>query len=124
MLDDTCYFIPCYSVQDAVFLASLLNDSVCIDLINAVAFLDAKRPITKKLLQRIDLVSLFSLIDKQALLARANHEFEQLGIASEKDEVVWPSTIEEFLIGYLHRANYICATKDSTGVIEQLRWIS
>ena len=124
MLDDTCYFIPCYSAQDALFLASLLNDSVCLDLINAVAFLDAKRPITKKLLQRIDLVSLFNLIDKQTLLARANHEFEQLGLALEKDEIPWPSTIEEFLMGYLHKASYTSATKDSTGVIEQLSWIS
>lgn len=73
---------------------------------------------------RIDLVSLFNLIDKQALLARANHEFEQLGLASGKEEVNWPSTIEEFLMAYLQRANYTSTTKDSTGVIEQLRWIS
>ncbi len=124
MLDDTCYFIPCYSVQDAVFLASLLNNPLCLDLINAVAFLDAKRPITKKLLQRIDLVSLFNLIDTQTLLLRADHEFEKLGLALEEDKVAWPSTIEEFLMGYLQRANYTSTTKDSTGVIEQLSWIS
>ena len=124
MVDDTCYFIPCYSAHNAVFLASLLNDPLCLHMICAMAFLDAKRPITKKLLQRIDLVSLFNLVDKQALWARAEHEFECLGLAIEKDKFGWPSTMEEFLMEYLPKANYASTTKDSTGAVKQLSWIS
>jgi hypothetical protein len=124
MLDDTCYFIPCNSVQDAVFLAILLNDPLCLDMVRAMAFLDAKRPITKKLLQRIDLVALFRLIDKQTLFTRANTMLEQLGLAVEKDNMHWPSTMEEFMIAYANKVGYASTAQDSTGTIKQLSWIS
>ena len=58
MLDDTCYFVPCYSLQEATLIADVLNDQTCLDYINSIVFLDAKRPITKKLLQRIHIPSL------------------------------------------------------------------
>ena len=58
MLDDTCYFVPCYSLQEATLIASVLNDQICLNYINSIVFLDAKRPITKKLLQRIHIPSL------------------------------------------------------------------
>lgn len=124
MLDDTCYFIPCYSAQDAVFLAILLNDPLCTEMIQAIAFLDAKRPITKKLLQRIDLVALFQIVDKQAVFIRANTMLEQLGLVFEKDNMHWPSTIEEFMMAYANKGNRVDLSKDSTGVIQQLSWIS
>jgi len=41
-------------------LVTLLNSSECIAFLAAVSFLDAKRPITKRLLQRIDLAALRS----------------------------------------------------------------
>ncbi len=58
MLDDTCYFVPCYSLQEATRIASVLNDQICLNYISSIVFLDAKRPITKKLLQRIHIPSL------------------------------------------------------------------
>lgn len=124
MLDDTCYFIPCYSMQDAVFLASLLNDPLCTEMIRAMAFLDAKRPITKKLLQRLDLVALFQIVDKQALFIRANTMSDQLGLVVEKDNMHWPSTMEEFMIAYANKVGYASTAQDSTGTIKQLSWIS
>jgi len=62
MLDDTCYFLPCRSADQALILADLYNGAEALDLIRALAFPDAKRPITKAVLQRID---------PRALLARA-----------------------------------------------------
>ena len=100
MLDDTCYFIPCYSAEQAAFLTSLLNDPLCLDFINSIAFLDAKRPITKKLLQRIDLKSLYNNVDRQALLLRANGELERLGMRLDQQEMTIDS-IEGFLVEYL-----------------------
>jgi len=58
MLDDTCYFIPCSSLQEASLIAEVLNSQTCLDYIHSILFLDAKRPITKKLLQRIHVPSL------------------------------------------------------------------
>ena len=97
MLDDTCYFIPCYSAEQAAFLTSLLNNPLCLDLINSIAFLDAKRPITKRLLQRIDLKTLYENVDRQALLVRANDELERLGIRLDQQEMTIDSA-EGFLV--------------------------
>jgi len=62
MLDDTCYFIPCSSLREATLIANALNDQTCLNYINSIVFLDAKRPITKKLLQRIHIPSLLQLV--------------------------------------------------------------
>ena len=80
MLDDTCYFIACNSAEQAAFLTALLNDPLCLELIQSIAFLDAKRPITKKLLQRIDLRALYSKVDRQTHILRVKHELEHLGV--------------------------------------------
>ncbi len=58
MLDDTCYFIPCDSLEQATLIANVLNDQMCLNYIKSIVFLDAKRPITKKLLQRIHIPTL------------------------------------------------------------------
>ncbi len=55
VFDDTCYFVPVTSARQAAALTALLNSTVCQKAIEALAFWDSKRPITKKLLQRLDL---------------------------------------------------------------------
>jgi hypothetical protein len=58
MLDDTCYFLPCTTRAEADFIAELLNSEVCQRFLRAMIFFDAKRPMTKDILQRIDLRAL------------------------------------------------------------------
>lgn len=58
LLDDTCYFLPFESRNEAASVADALNGREARDLIQALIFLDAKRPITKALLRRIDLAAL------------------------------------------------------------------
>jgi hypothetical protein len=55
MLDDTCYFIPCKHEAQAQLLLNLLNSEAVQQFLRANLFSGAKRPITKRLLQRIDL---------------------------------------------------------------------
>jgi hypothetical protein len=55
VLDDTCYFIPCNSEQEASFASLLLNSDIAKRFLNALVFFDAKRPITVDVLNRIDL---------------------------------------------------------------------
>jgi hypothetical protein len=55
MLDDTSYFLACDSAEQAAHLATLCNDPRTLSLLRALTFRDAKRPITKGVLQRIDL---------------------------------------------------------------------
>lgn len=54
MTDDTSYFI-CFDSYDMAYVAMLLLNSEKVQIfLNNVAFLDAKRPYTKKILERID----------------------------------------------------------------------
>jgi hypothetical protein len=67
MLDDTCYFLPCRTLEQATLLVELLNSPVALGLLRALAFSDAKRPITKALLQRIDLKEILAHLGKESL---------------------------------------------------------
>jgi hypothetical protein len=55
VLDDTCYFIPCNSEQEASFACLLLNSDLAKRFLHALVFFDAKRPVTIDVLNRIDL---------------------------------------------------------------------
>ncbi|MEQ1745933.1 MAG: hypothetical protein ABMA02_10930 [Saprospiraceae bacterium] len=57
MLDDTCYFIGFARYDDAAIAFALLNHTNVTNLLNAIAFADAKRMYTKEILQRIDLAA-------------------------------------------------------------------
>lgn len=78
MLDDTCYFLPCRSPEQAAITSALLNDPTTLALIDALIFREAKRPITKALLSRLDLGTLCGHVDCRALLERAEVEFMRL----------------------------------------------
>lgn len=54
MVDDTCYFIPCESEDEAVFISGLLNSEACINLMKSLVFFDAKRPVNIDILKRVD----------------------------------------------------------------------
>lgn len=69
ILDDTCYMLPFTDPTEAAVVTSILNSPPCLALIDSLVFRDAKRPITKKLLSRLDLNQLpinFGDICKQA----------------------------------------------------------
>lgn len=76
VFDDTCYFIPAANGLQAAGLSALLNSSTCQKAIESLAFWDAKRPITKKLLQRIDLVAVARLTSRTELQALAEEAME------------------------------------------------
>ena len=58
VLDDTCYFIPCETKEEAEFFCSMLNSDMAKTFIRSLVFFDAKRPITIDVLKRIDLKKL------------------------------------------------------------------
>jgi hypothetical protein len=84
MLDDTCYFLPCRSSQQAAITSALLNDPATLALIDALIFREAKRPVTKSLLARLDLVALSRRVDRRALLVRAEDDHARL-LADESE---------------------------------------
>jgi hypothetical protein len=122
MLDDTCYFIPCNVPLEAALLASLLNDPLALSFINSVASLEAKRPITKKLLQRLDLLALFKLIEKEAFVARVKQELARLGAYVEQDRTILSAT-EALLTGYAQNNDRASPSSEDAGAIKQLTWL-
>lgn len=96
MLDDTCYLVPCNSAEQACILASLLNDPSCLSFLGSLIFTDSKRPVTKRVLQRIDLSELMSRIDRPALAKAANERLAALHLPpltqDAIDLFVWPGS--------------------------------
>jgi len=58
VLDDTCYFVPCSTREDAEYLASLLKSPTTREFFASFIFWEAKRPITADILSQLDLVAL------------------------------------------------------------------
>lgn len=94
LMDDTGYFLPCRSVEQAAFVARLLNGPAARGLLRALTFSGAKRPVTKRILQRVDLRALLDASsDTSALLAGA--EADIMRLAGRR--AVWPPRPEELL---------------------------
>jgi len=67
MTDDTSYFI-CFDNYDMAYIAMLLLNSKTVQkFIKSIAFLDAKRPYTKKVLERIDFKKIVDKLDIEEL---------------------------------------------------------
>ncbi|MEW6419358.1 MAG: hypothetical protein AB1480_14800 [Nitrospirota bacterium] len=58
MLDDTCYFLSFDDIVEALIAFAVLNSTLAKDLLRAITFIDAKRPYTKDILMRIDLLKI------------------------------------------------------------------
>ncbi len=97
MVDDTCYFIACHSPMQAALLTSLLNSQECLALLRSMTFSDSKRPITKKLLQRIDLRALLQRSDLNELLTETRNELKRLGVDDTIPEAQRSVVLEELL---------------------------
>lgn len=92
LLDDTCYFLPCETEADCESLIELLSSRPATEFYSALAFWDAKRPITAKLLNQLDLAAVAKQLDKWStglarLLARISS-----GSDSEQPDLFRSST--------------------------------
>ena len=59
---------PAGRPDEAAVLAALCNDPITLDVIRSLSFGDAKRPVTKGLLQRIDLSAILDRADRAELV--------------------------------------------------------
>ncbi len=55
VLDDTAYFLPCWSSEEARFITHLLNSVPAQEFLESTTFWEEKRPITVELLKRLNL---------------------------------------------------------------------
>lgn len=85
VLDDTCYFLAFEDATEALVAWAVLSSPSCKDLIESLVFWDAKRPITKKILSRID-VNLLPF-NGDAVRAAASQQAASLGVVLDKVRV-------------------------------------
>jgi hypothetical protein len=71
MCDDTCYLLPFHSPIEAARVGAALNQPLAQEFLGSVVFWDAKRPITKALLKRVDLNALLEAIPANELKLKA-----------------------------------------------------
>jgi hypothetical protein len=62
VFDDTCYFFPCDSEEQARILYTLVASNAAVEFFSALVFWDSKRPITSALLNTLDLAELARLL--------------------------------------------------------------
>ena len=74
LVDDTCYFLPCPSVEAACTIAAVLNGPEASDLLLGLTFADNKRPITQATLKRVDARALLARAEPSSLRRRAEAE--------------------------------------------------
>lgn len=67
MLDDTCYFIAFNDKQLAQVCMLLLNSDVVKNFYRSVAFLDNKRPFSKKVLEKLDMAEALKRVNVESL---------------------------------------------------------
>jgi len=103
VLDDTCYLLPFEDATEAAVVTAILNSRECTALIESLVFWDSKRPITKKLLSRLDLNKLpvdaeaivedaqtmAGVLDLPFNVARATAMIGRLGLAATSEALLF-----------------------------------
>lgn len=82
--DDTCYIMPFFDPSEAAITAALLHTEPARDFFRALAFWDSKRPITKKLLQRIDLGAVMKSVASDLVMQSAEKFLNDIELCGEE----------------------------------------
>lgn len=99
MFDDTCYFLSCRTARQAALITALLNHRSTLDFLRSVMFTDSKRPVTKKLLQRIDLSNLIRRVDRSEIIESAEAELRRIS-SDELSSTLWPDDLSSLIIDF------------------------
>jgi len=83
--DDTCYLLPFDTPSEAALVHAILTSDGVRRFLSSVKYLGAKRPITKKLLRRIDLAAALDMTDPSEIVRRAQAELGDRTEVSEFD---------------------------------------
>ena len=80
VVDDACYILSFDDGREAAMCHALLGSESVTELLGSLVFWDAKRPVSKTLLQRVDLLAIARKADLTELVPFADKAAERLGI--------------------------------------------
>ena len=89
MLDDTCYFYPCSSEDEARSLMVLLGSNPALEFLTARIFWDAKRPITAALLNSLDLPAVAQTLGMDAKVCIAFGQKQRIGYGNARQPTLF-----------------------------------
>jgi hypothetical protein len=99
LFDDTCYLLPFSRGEDAALAAALCCSEVAADLLASLSFPDAKRPVTKRLLARIDLAAIAGAVDVPTTLRSASTLLDTRVTPKDWDRFCWLMSAESGAVG-------------------------
>lgn len=105
VFDDTVYFLPCWSKDEAAFLRDILNSQPAREFLNSMIFWSDKRPITAELLRRLDL---------KALSAELGREAEYQVYAMQRETLRAASVAGQMSLGIAERAAHYKTVPNKT----------
>lgn len=88
MVDDTCYFAPCDTEQEARYVASLLHSSPAQEFLSALIFWDSKRPITVDCLRQLNLLALARALDPEERIPKSFFAEATPGVDNSSESAV------------------------------------
>lgn len=94
VLDDTVYFLPCWSKVEANFIGYILNSQPAIEFLDLMIFWTDKRPITIEILKKLDL---------QALSKELGRENDYLRFAWQRSDIEREETKGQLPLGIAER---------------------
>ena len=66
VFDDTCYFLPCQNGLQARFIHALICSRQCQELLDSMVFYDSKRPLTKDILNLLNIEKIARFMNREA----------------------------------------------------------
>lgn len=95
MVDDTCYFIGTNDEKEAIMLMAILDNEKTYSFLESISFKNSKRPFTKDVLQRLDLIKMFEYYKDDMIIEYSKKVF-----------------MIELSVDDIH--NYICKLKNNS----------
>lgn len=97
LCDDTCYLLPCQSDIQACAIATILNSSSAQQLIGSISFEDAKRPITKGVLNRINFEEIANHLNYREIKNVIEEELHNMKRSCEAPTIDFPVDMQSAL---------------------------
>ncbi len=88
VFDDTTYLLPFDDAAECAVAHAVLDGPEVRAFVAAIAFPDSKRPVTKSLLQRIDLAAALRVADPAGVRARTAVQLDRLGCTTDPHAAV------------------------------------
>lgn len=99
VVDDASYAISFDDPLDAAMTHAILSSQPAANLLDSLIFWDAKRPVNKKLLQRLDLLELASCSEPSDLEQAAQEAANKLGVTASDWQAVLDRLVREWTLG-------------------------